>query len=109
MLAAGVASVIDTLSVDEKLVPLAGVMVGVAAAGVVELPPELPELQPSINASRTRHGSARATSPLWRYRREPISLLCEKIQGASSARPKASPWSYQHRRRGAPWDHFCYS
>jgi hypothetical protein len=54
MVAAGVASVIDTLSVDEKLVPLAGVKVGVAAVGlgaVVELPPELPEPQPAIKES----------------------------------------------------------
>ena len=53
MVAAEVASVIDTLSVDEKLVPVAGVRVGVAAAfgGAVELPPELPEPQPPIKAS----------------------------------------------------------
>ena len=53
MVAAGVASVIDTLSVDVKLVPLAGVRVGVAAefGGGVEVPPELPEPQPLIKTS----------------------------------------------------------
>jgi hypothetical protein len=43
MVAAGVASVIDTFNVDEKLVPLAGVKVGVPAVGFGAGVPGLPE------------------------------------------------------------------
>jgi hypothetical protein len=52
-----VASVIDTFNVDEKLVPLAGVKVGVPAVGFGAGVPGLPEPQLSIKASRTKHAA----------------------------------------------------
>ena len=56
MVAPGVASIIDTLSVEEKLVPLAGVKVGVAERGFAASVALPLKPQPSIKATRTNQG-----------------------------------------------------
>ena len=89
MVAPGVASVIDTLSVEEKLVPPAGVKMGAAAVEseaslAVPLKP-----QPFVRATRTKDSSARA-STLWRYNRRFTSPHLRETTCLECYIPKAS-------------------